>query len=105
LGIGEDHAGLLILENRPAVGTPINDVFPGGDTVFDLEVTPNRPDCLSHIGVARELSAWFDLDLEYPEVQAAPGDPFQQRHPNLVKSVTSEVPSNCPNYLGYSIRG
>jgi len=54
LGIGEDQGGLLILEGRPALGAPINGVLPPGDTVFDIEVTPNRPDCLSHLGIARE---------------------------------------------------
>ena len=53
LGMGDDHGGLLILDGRPELGTPINDVLPPGDTVFDVEVTPNRPDCLSHLGLAR----------------------------------------------------
>src|ERR1017187_10638053 len=54
LGIGEDASGLLVLEGWPQLGAPINEVLPPGDTVFDLEITPNRPDCLSHLGVARE---------------------------------------------------
>ena len=53
LGLGGEHAGLLILDGAPAIGTPINEAIPGGDTVFDLEITPNRPDALSHIGIAR----------------------------------------------------
>ena len=63
IGYGSDAAGLLILEGAPALGTGINEVFPDGDVVFDLEVTPNRPDCLSHLGLARELAAQFGLDL------------------------------------------
>ena len=51
----------------PPLGAPINDVLPPGDTVFDIEVTPNRPDCLSHLGIARELAAWFRKDLVYPQ--------------------------------------
>ena len=43
LGLGEDSGGLLILADRPAVGTPIGAVLPPGDTVFDVEITPNRP--------------------------------------------------------------
>ena len=66
LGIGDDHSGLLILAGRPALGAPINAVLPPGDTVFDIEITPNRPDCLSHLGIARELAAWFGLPLRYP---------------------------------------
>jgi phenylalanyl-tRNA synthetase beta chain len=105
LGMGEDHHGLLILEQRPAIGTPINDVFPGGDTIIDLEVTPNRPDCLSHMGVARELAAYFNAGLVYPDVQASPGDPFQAALPPVVQGIAVEVPSQCPHYRGYSIRG
>ena len=67
LGIGEDAGGLLILEGRPALGAPINEILPAGDTVFDIEITPNRPDCLSHLGLARELAAWFKKDLMYPQ--------------------------------------
>src|SRR5262245_41899140 len=65
LTISEESAGLLILAGKPALGTPINAVLPAGDVVFDIEVTPNRPDCLSHIGIARELAAWFKIDLNY----------------------------------------
>ncbi|HEX3728264.1 MAG TPA: phenylalanine--tRNA ligase subunit beta, partial [Opitutaceae bacterium] len=68
LGIGEDHSGLLILPGRPELGTPINAVLPPGDTVFDLEITPNRPDCLSHLGIARELAAWSRQPLKYPRI-------------------------------------
>src|SRR5579863_1075474 len=67
LGIGDDQSGLLILAGRPPLGAPINDVLPPGDTVFDVEITPNRPDCLSHLGIARELAAWFGRDLAYPQ--------------------------------------
>ena len=54
LGASEDTGGLLILTDRPAIGTPINNVLPAADSVFDIEITPNRPDCLSHFGIARE---------------------------------------------------
>ena len=46
LGVGDDHAGIAILDARPAIGTPVNDVYPKPDTVFDIEITPNRPDAL-----------------------------------------------------------
>ncbi|HEX8371939.1 MAG TPA: phenylalanine--tRNA ligase subunit beta [Chthoniobacterales bacterium] len=56
LGISEESAGLLILSPESAIGTPISALFPS-DTIFDLEITPNRPDLLSHSGIARELGA------------------------------------------------
>src|SRR3954466_5581166 len=67
IGMGSDHSGLLILGGRPELGRRMNDVLPPGDTVFDIEITPNRPDALSHLGIARELAAWFKLPLKYPQ--------------------------------------
>ena len=64
LNLGEDHSGLLVLSEKPELGTPINEVFPEGETVFDLAVTPNRPDALSVIGLARELAALFGLKMK-----------------------------------------
>ena len=72
LNLGSDHAKLLILEERPEIGTPINDVFPGGETVFDLAVTPNRPDALSIIGIARELAALFHLEMKSRNSKTVP---------------------------------
>lgn len=102
LGFGDDHAGIAILEDRPEIGTPVNRVFPGPDTVFDVEITPNRPDAVSHLGIARELAAYFDRDLRYPGLdlnlaQAKPG--------KLVEELSCADPSLCPHYRGYSIRG
>ena len=71
LQIGQDHDGIMILDPETDLGTPLNDLFKDGDTVFDLEITPNRVDVLSHIGVARELSARFGMPVKYPEVKAS----------------------------------
>src|SRR5246127_2367641 len=56
LGLGEDASGLLILSPDAKVGTPISDLFQS-DTIFDVEITPNRGDLLSHFGLAREIAA------------------------------------------------
>jgi phenylalanyl-tRNA synthetase beta chain len=56
LGVGEDQGGLWILEAGLKVGTPMKELV-ASDVIFDLEVTPNRPDLLSHTGLARELAA------------------------------------------------
>lgn len=102
LGLGEDHEGIAILSDRPALGTPVNDLYGGGDTVFDVEITPNRPDALSQIGIAREMAAWFKRDLRYPEIQHNLSE-WSGRH--LVDTVVSDTPENCPHYRGYSVRG
>ena len=93
LGMGEDQGGLLILEGRPPLGAPINDVLPPGDTVFDVEITPNRPDCLSHLGLARELAAWFRKDLTYPQEKFR-GDVGSGKG-TAFSSVHVETPEDC----------
>lgn len=58
LGIGDDHSGILILDCNLELGKPVGEVL-DSDAIFDLDITPNRGDCLSHYGVARELSALY----------------------------------------------
>ena len=72
LGIADDAAGLLILPGRPELGTPINAVLPPGDTVFDIEITPNRPDCLSVHGLARDVGALFASPFHPPAIKPQP---------------------------------
>lgn len=105
LGLGEEHDGLLLLPGSPTPGTPINDVLPPGDTVFDIEITPNRPDCLSHLGIARELAAWFKLPLQYPQADFHGVMPETGDRPDLLKSVRVEVPKDCPLYTAHVITG
>ena len=66
LGLGEDHSGLMILPEDTPLGVPMTDIVKG-DTVIDWEVTPNRPDWLSHIGIAREISAISGNPLRLPK--------------------------------------
>lgn len=105
IGHGEDAAGLLVLDGRPTLGTGINEVFPDGDVVFDLEVTPNRPDCLSHLGLARELAAHFGLELSYPEVRfnGVPETPGGGH--GILDGIRVEAEELCPLYLGHVISG
>ncbi|MGH7997145.1 MAG: phenylalanine--tRNA ligase subunit beta [Opitutaceae bacterium] len=107
LGIGDDASGLLILADRPAVGRPINEVLPPPDTVFDVEITPNRPDCLSHLGLARELAAWFGVPLRYPKLAAAPTDVRDGAEvpPSLLAGVEVRDPADCPLYSAHVVTG
>jgi phenylalanyl-tRNA synthetase beta chain len=97
--------GLLILPGKPELGTPINAVLPAGDTVFDIEITPNRPDALSHLGVARELAAWFKKDLTYPTVSFTPAAITANPRADLLKSVRVEAATDCPLYTATVVTG
>ncbi len=103
LGLSGDHAGLLILPAATPIGQPINDAIPGGDIVFDLEITPNRPDALSHIGIARELAAWFRKEVAYPEIKFR-GETHGSR-PDILADIKVEAPKDCPLYIGIAITG
>ena len=65
LGLGSDAAGLLILSPEAKIGGAISDLFPG-DTILDVEITPNRGDLLSHFGLAREIAALSEKKLRIP---------------------------------------
>ena len=103
IGLGSDHSGLLILNMRPEIGTPINDVFTDSDTVFEIELTANRGDCASVIGIARELAAKFGRKLILPELKTPANYSAESQSP-LLKSVKLQT-KNCPLYTAACIRG
>ncbi|WP_232766674.1 phenylalanine--tRNA ligase subunit beta [Geminisphaera colitermitum] len=106
LGLGQNHEGLLILTSRKLpLGTSINDHFPAPDTVLDLSITANRSDCLGHIGVARDLAAWFQRPLRLPDL---PPPPPSAPAPSadaadLLTTVTTTI-DTCPYYTATAIR-
>ncbi len=69
LGIGEDADGIIILPEDAPVGTEYRKYMGLDDTIFELEITPNRPDCLSHIGIAREVAAYYGRKVKYPKYE------------------------------------
>jgi len=105
LGLGEDHAGLLILTDRPAIGTPMNEVFKDSDVIFELELTANRGDCMSHIGVARELAAYYNLPLHLPEVNARAPVTTAPTAENLFLKAVSIETEECALYTAWTIQG
>ena len=97
IGLSGESKGLLILEDKPEIGTPINDIYSEGDSVFDLEITANRGDWLSHFGVARELAAYYNLELKKPELKSElnfKSDPVKS---SLLKKMVIET-ENCALY-------
>ena len=104
LRVSEDHEGILILDKEIPLGTSINAVFTENDTVFDLEITPNRADMLGHVGVARELAAKFGLRLKYPEIKGSIRK-APETSSSLLKGVTVDAPEACPFYTATCIKG
>jgi len=68
LGVGRDKSGVIILPEDAPVGEEYRKYAGLDDVIFELEITPNRPDCLSYIGIARELAAYYKRKVKYPSV-------------------------------------
>ena len=98
LGIGEDHEGLLILSADAPVGRPLREVVES-DTMFEVEITPNRPDLLSHLGMARELAALTHLPLRR-DPRCTSDTP---QRPSAEVSIADLA--GCPFYTARRIRG
>ena len=100
LGMSKDHAGILDLPADTAPGTPAIRIFGEPEVVFDLEVTPNRPDCLSLIGIAREVAALYGKTLRLPAVD------FTETSEPVTAAASVDVrdPAGCPRYTARVLR-
>jgi phenylalanyl-tRNA synthetase beta chain len=97
LNLAADAEGLLILSPETKVGTPISEVFPS-ETILEIEITSNRPDWLSHTGIAREIAANTDLVATMPEVATPPAS----ENPTIARIEDS---AGCPFYSVRRISG
>jgi phenylalanyl-tRNA synthetase beta chain len=97
LGLSEDHAGIIHLPADAKVGSDA--MADLRDVVFEVNVTTNRPDCLGHIGIAREVAAAFGVQLKKPKLPelGSKGSPEAQ--------VKVEDTSGCPRYIARVIEG
>ena len=102
LGLEEKSEGILVLDDPSTfvVGMPLHQIQSDKDTVYDIEVTPNRPDCLSHMGIARELAAYFDHPFRAP----APPSPTAESATPLLEKIEVNTPV-CSLYYAWSISG
>jgi phenylalanyl-tRNA synthetase beta chain len=98
LGLAEESQGLMLLPAETPVGVPFAQIVGGGDTVLDLEITPNRPDWLSVIGIAREVAALTGNPLKLPAIQLAPVNE------TAGATVRVDDPDLCPRYTARVIR-
>jgi len=98
LGLGDDANGIMVLDGKHVPGTPASEVLGASDTIFEIEITPNRPDHLSHLGVAREIAARYETAVRYP---FRPVDPGPARDG---LTIDIESPPDCPRYVGRVVR-
>jgi phenylalanyl-tRNA synthetase beta chain len=103
LGLPDQVDGLLILREDARVGQPFAEYLgrSGSDVVYDLEVTPNRPDLNSVIGIAREIAALTGNALRIPEIR----NPKSEIHADSLVSVRIEDAELCPRYTARVVKG
>lgn len=106
LGIGSDHDGIMILPKDAPIGMPLADYLNLSDTILDLEITPNRPDCLSMVGMAREVGAMYATDAKNPldEMEAALKEASDMPSVDELASVTVKDADRCPRYTARVIK-
>ncbi len=101
IGLGRSHDGIMVLPPEAVTGTLAKDYFGlPDDYVFEIGLTPNRADAASHLGVARDLAAYFRTSWQMPAVSA-----FRAHHDQGTIPVTVENPQACPRYSSLTISG
>ncbi|MGB6425996.1 MAG: phenylalanine--tRNA ligase subunit beta, partial [Solirubrobacterales bacterium] len=97
--LGHDSDGIVVLDTEAAPGTALGAVLPIAETVLELEITPNRPDCLGVFGVAREVHAISGAPLApEPWAEGQDPEPTGEGEVSDYASVTVEVPELCPRF-------
>ena len=99
LGLSEDHEGILVLDDDAPIGTPLANYL--GDAILDAEVTSNRPDCLSILGIAHEVAAITGESVTEPDYS------YPEDGPDIESQVTIEIadPDLCYRYTASLITG
>ena len=72
LGLWDDQEGILLLDSKEKIGSDFSSIYDSNDSIWEIGVTPNRGDCMSHYGVARELSNYFDLKINDNSIDLNP---------------------------------
>lgn len=99
LGLTQTRArGIMVLDEKLELGTDVSALYGKPDSLFDLEITSNRPDLLSHLGVARELGALLNKPVKLPAIKDIKGE-------GKALDVEIKNPAGCQRYMGRIIRG
>jgi len=104
LGLGDESDGIMVLgADYPQAAASIGKTFAGvvgfPDVYFEINVTPNRPDCLSVYGLARDLAAFYEIPLRKYDIEVSEGGPASDF------AVTISSPEQCPRFTGRQVRG
>lgn len=100
LGLGNDSSGIWVLDNSTPVGQDISNHLGLDDIIFDISLTPNRPDCLSHIGVARDLAAYLGKNITKKSINISEID---EKIEDNVKVVIDDI-DKCPRYAARVVK-
>lgn len=111
LGLGESNAGIMTFPaGTAAPGTPMSQLWPA-DSVLDIEVTPNRADVLSALGLCRDLAAFLKLELNEPQIPAAPAQPGEirvtlpQKGRTLERDPSKKLRFGCDHFAARAVSG
>lgn len=96
LGLGPDGTGLLSLPDTAKPGVSLEEILGGSDVALEIKITPNRPDCLSMIGIAREVAALLDRKVRVPKVDLTE----KGENVGTLAGLTVKSGLDCPRYIG-----
>lgn len=105
LGLGEDHSGIMVLSEDLEIGAKLVDALNLDDLVLDIGVTPNRADCLSILGVAREVAMAYGLPVTLPPLDIAAFEDDSLAPVSKIMDIEVADPDLCPAYRGRVIEG
>ncbi|MCW8848995.1 MAG: phenylalanine--tRNA ligase subunit beta [Melioribacteraceae bacterium] len=100
LGLGDDHSGIMVLDDNAIIGDPLSKALKLDDVILDVAITPNRADSLSHIGLARDLAALFNIKIKYPNTEI--DHTISQK--NQYAEIIVENIESCPRYSAIIVK-
>ncbi len=104
LGIGPDADGIFIASEKEEIGAPIATALRLEDVVFEINLTPNRADCLGHVGLAREVALLFGAGMPVRSDRLKVAFDYDASEPGPVP-IHVQAPDRCPSYAGLLVRG
>lgn len=100
LSFAKESDGIIILPEDAPIGKEYREYLNLNDVIFELEITPNRPDCLSHIGIAREIAAYYDRKVKYPSIEI--NETIESI--NTLIKVNIDDKERCKRYVGKIVK-